>query len=326
MATGVLFQEELFCNNVSNLIGSGTPYNGSATADTPAAYTSESWTFSAVTGWPAATNTTVPTTGFRIANTNASYSSEIMAVIDISGDTCTVLRGIESTTTVAHPGGSTFVALATAGTLQNFKQATTAGVSEVTISNSSTETVIATYTPLGTEVEDGTTFEIIASGTMGILTTAIPTLQWTLYSGGSGSVGGAYTPGTLLCQMITGNTTTTNMCPPLATTTATTTSTTDLTAYWLSSHRWVPGTSFDVNGTIEWVSTTSAIGNLNFFWSVAGLNATTTPTVGMTGCVTSAAAVTGLTSTNGLFLTCKWSAAATSNVVTAPAPLIYRAA
>jgi hypothetical protein len=294
----------------------------------PAALTSEQWTVASSTTFPAVSATALPSTYFLVADTAAT--SEIIAVTAITSTVWGVTRGFEGTTPVTHSGGFTVMQVVSAGTLQNFKQASNAQTSTVTVSNSSTETVVASYTPFPGEVEAGATFEIAASGTFGATTNAIPTLQWTIYSGGSGAPGASFTAtgSSVLCQMVTGSTTTSTLCPPLGTTTATTTTaaTTGPPGQFISIARLSAGTSFDVNGTVEWISTTSAIGNLNFFWTLRGLNATTFPTYGFTGVVSSAAAVTGLTSTNPIIITVKWNTASAANALTAPAPLVFRGA
>jgi hypothetical protein len=167
-----MFQAELFANNASETIATNG-YAGSATADTPAALTQESWTFTAVTEWPAASSSASPTTGFRIANSNSAYP-EIMAVINISGDVATVLRGIEGTTTYAHPAGSTFYAIASAGTLDQFGQNELQAVTTpVTASNTASTETIVTWTPAAQDVPAaGVAYEFTAFGTLSTAATA----------------------------------------------------------------------------------------------------------------------------------------------------------
>lgn len=196
-----MFQAELFANNASETIAANG-YAGSATADTPAALTQESWTFTAVTEWPAASSSARPATGFRIANSSSSYP-EIMAVINISGDVATVLRGIEGTTTCAHPAGSTFYAIASAGTLDQFGQNELQAVTTpVTASDTtSTETIIS-WTPAAQDVPAaGVAYEFTAFGTLSASATAADnditfTVAWngttlaTLKMGGTTGGGG----------------------------------------------------------------------------------------------------------------------------------------
>jgi hypothetical protein len=320
---------EVFANCASCVIGVNGYNGGTATGDAPAALTNETWTMSTgSTSFPVAQQTTFPYNYFFIRDP-ADTSNEICMVILGGSNTTTwsVIRGINGATST-HAAGATWTQLVAPNTLQNFKQAPGAGTTSVTIGNNSlNEIIVAAYTPYSGEVIAGTSFAIIASGTMGASTSAttVPTLQWTLYSVTSGTptIGSTFTStnGVVLSQLLTGSIVTTNCCPPLATTTSSTTA----AGGNGSLARIVPGTSFDVNGTIEWVSTTSALANLNFFWTIPAASGSTTQwTQGYTG-VNTYKTATSLTATNPLILTCKWGGtAATSNVATCPAPLIFR--
>jgi len=301
----------------------------------PAAGTTESWTMgTGYTSFPAATfnasttftnpSATPPGNYFYIRDP-ADTTNEIVLVYAGGGSTSTwyVQRGMNGTT-VAHASGATWVQVISPYTLQSFKQASNATVSGVTLSNTSTETVVATYTPFSGEIEAGSVFDLIATGVLKIVTTGtLPTLQWTLYSGGSGAAGSSFTStgSTVLCQILTGSTATTNCSPPLATTTSSTTA----VGGTGSAARMGTGVSFDVNGTVEWISTTSAIGNLNFYWTIPGAG-TASFTIGISAVASSATTLTGLTASNPMILTCKWGTASTSNVLTSQAPVIFRAA
>ena len=258
---------------------------GSNGTTSPTTGTQETWTAQT---WPSglvASTTAIPATLFHIAD--PAQPTEIITVTDTTNKY--VIRGAEGTTPVAHATGATYYQIITAGDLLAMKQASGAITSPVTLSNSTTEMVVATYQPITGEINAGTTFELIATGTMGTAqTTSIATLTWALKWGGTG--------GTTILSMVTG----TN-CPALVSAIAT-------------------GSSFDVNGTVEFIDTTHAIGNLNFWWQ----KTTTT----YSGVASNGSAIT-LSGSGPLVLTAKWSLTTTSsvvNVLTAPAPLTYRAA
>jgi hypothetical protein len=311
------------CTEVFGNVSTCVVSSGGTTS--PAALTNESWTMTTgYTSFPTAQQTTFPYNYFYIRDP-ADTTNEICMVILGGGGTTTwsVIRGVLGTTPVAHASGATWVQVVANGTLQNFKQTPGASVTSVTIgNNSASEIVVASYTPVSGEVDPGTTYSIIAAGTMGASTTAttIPTLQWSLYSGGSGAVGSTFTAtgSTLLAQLITGSTTTTNACPPLAVTTSSTTA----AGGQGSLARITPGTAFDVNGTIQWISATSAFANLNFFWTIPGAGSANFTQA--YSAVNTQVTKSSLTSTNAMILTCKWGTAATSNVATCPAPLVFR--
>lgn len=276
----------LFANNPSTTIATNG-YAGSATADTPSAGTQESWTVSSSSGFPVASSSAVPPTQFCIAD--AAAPSEVIWVINTSGTTWTVKRAEEGTASVTHAAGATFYQVVSAGDLTSLKQATGALTSPVTVAATTTETVVCTYSPVTGEIVAGTTFELVATGSIQL--TSAPTITWNLRWGG--------VAGTSILSMVTG----TN-CTALASS--------------MSVAR-----PFDVNGTVTFISTTSAIANLNFWF---GINGTTT--LGQ-GVASSATAVTGLTAPPGggpLVLTAKWSTTSTQNSLVVPGPLVYRAA
>jgi hypothetical protein len=244
------------------------------------------------TVWPVASASAVPPTFFRIVD--QANTSEIMIVTTApggsgSGQSWSVTRAAEGTTAVAHAANWIAVQAVTAGTLANIKQATKAA-STVTLASSTTETVLASYTPQSSELVAGVSFEAVAFGTYGIASASSrPVLTFRLRWGG--------VSGTLLASLATG----TNIATFSSTTVAS-------------------GCSFDVNGTVTWVSATQAAANLNLWMNnpTTGVNATTTG-------VSSPALVT-ISGSGPLVLTAQWSVSNASNTLTATSPLIYRAA
>ena len=274
----------LFSNNPSTTVTSG----GTTNTDT-------SWTVASSAAFPAASNSAVPATLFHVADPAAP--SELIAVTNVSGTTWTVTRGAEGTTACVHAAGFTVYQVVSAGDLTAMKQATGALTAPVTYSNSITEFLIASYEPVAGEIAAGTTFEMVATGSI-LIASVAPTLTWNLRWGWVSSV----TPGTSILSLVTG----TN-CSALTTNAMTAT-----------------GRSFDLNATVTFISTTSAIANINFWFNT---NATTG--IG-TGVRSNATAVTGLTAPPAggpLALTALWggTAASASNSLVAPGPLIYRA-
>ena len=85
--------------------------------DAPASGTQETWTVASSTGFPVASNTASPPTQFHVADVASGFTSEIIAVTNVSGTTWTVTRGAESTTPVAHTAGFTIVQVVTTGFL-----------------------------------------------------------------------------------------------------------------------------------------------------------------------------------------------------------------
>lgn len=257
------------------------------------------------TSFPVAQVTTVPNNYFFIRDP-ADTTNEMVQVTVGGGGTSgwTVTRGALGTLPVAHAAGATWIQAVSSGTLENFKQASNANVSAVTVANTSSPTVLATYVPGSFELNPGASFEIIAYGTIGW--TAKPTLTLSLYWGGSGSVGGTYTPGTLLAMIKTGTNT-----PTLTPTTATATST---------------GFSWDLNATLTVLSSTTVTANMNMWYNGTSLvttavNATTvnTNSSGLSG--SSPVTVSG----NGpIYLVATWSSPSAVNSLIATAPLIVR--
>jgi hypothetical protein len=286
---------ELFANNAQTTVTSG-----GTTA--PASGTQETWTVASSATFPAASNTTTPTTYFFVFDPAAQ--TEVIQVTNVSGTTWTVVRGASvngiSTTPVAHTAGFTVYQDISAQTLMNFKQAIGAATTAVTVAGTTNETVLATQTPPANIITPGVSFSVIAFGPYGKQqSVALPTLQFALYWGGSGSVGGTYTIGTgvQLCKLTTG----TN-APPLLTVTAS-------------------GQTFDLNGDVTLIDATHAVANLNLWYN----NAASLATVAVNA-LTSSAASTAVPSGGSLFLTAKWSVSNAANTLTALAPLIYRAA
>jgi hypothetical protein len=289
---------------------------------TPAAGTSESWVMgTGYTTFPTPQDSVFPNTFFRIVDPAAP--SEIMAVVTGGGGSSswTVIRGVEGTV-VAHSALATYDMVISAGTLQNLKQASNAVTTPVTITTSTTETVLATYTPTANDLELGATFEALAFGSITAHGgTARGNLGFNLYWGGSGSAGGAFTStgSTKLASLVQG----TNM--PLFTVTTV-----------------VAGASFDVNGqvTIQGLSAgvvTSAAANINCFYGPYNSSNSLVAASGMQSAVASnngaaaassgsAVTVSGASSTSPLILTAVWTSGFTVYGITATAPVIYRVA
>lgn len=112
---------ELFANQAQTTVTSGG-------ATTPASGTSETWTVSSSSGFPAASSTASPSTFFRICDANPSTSAEKIIVTNVSGTTWTVTRGAEGTTSVAHTSGFTIQNVITAAALENLVQLSKAGL------------------------------------------------------------------------------------------------------------------------------------------------------------------------------------------------------
>lgn len=285
---------ELFGNCASCVAGS------TSGTTSPAQGATESWTMSTGYGsFPSASNSVSPITYFYIRDP-ADTTNEIVEVTNVAGTTFSVIRGACGTTPVAHATGATWVQVIAPGTLQNFKQASNAATSPVTVANSVTETVIATYQPVTGEVVAGTTFQAVAFGLYQWIGAARPVITWRLRWGG--------VSGTVLAMLETA----TN-CPALTPTTVTAGS----------------GFSFDVNGTVVFISTTSVTANLNWWYAgtslvTAPLNGVTTNTNSSTG-ISQSAAVT-VSGSGPLVLTFQWGTQSASNSLTATAPAIYREA
>jgi hypothetical protein len=258
------------------------------------------------TSFPAASTSSTPQTYFYVTDP-ADSTHEIVMVTVTSGTSWTVTRGALGTTAVAHASGATWVQVTSHGTFQNFKQTPAAVSSAVTVANTSSELVLASYLPTSDELVAGATWDAVAYGTFGVLATGTrPTLQFTLYWGGSGSVGGAFTStgSVALAQILTGSNTAT-----LLTTI-------------------VSGASWDIQADVTWLSSTTATANLNLWLMNVG-SLTTAPVLSSTVNTTANASSSTPKTISGngpLILTAKWSAASASNTLTATAPLIRRAA
>jgi hypothetical protein len=97
---------EIYANLPQTTVASGG-------ATSPAAGTTETWTVSSSSSFPAASNSTAPPTQFQVSD--PSLASEIIAVTNVAGTTWTVIRGAEGTTPVAHAAGFTVKQVVTAG-------------------------------------------------------------------------------------------------------------------------------------------------------------------------------------------------------------------
>lgn len=246
------------------------------------------------TGWamtgstfPAASATAVPPTQFHIADPAAP--SEVILVTTCDGTatpSMTVTRGAEGTTPVTHSAGATFYQIVSAGDLTAMKQAVGAITTPVNVANVTTETVVCTYQPVTGEIQPGTTFELVATGT--IQTTSTPSLAWNIRWGGTG--------GASILSMATG----TN-CPALVAN--------------LSS----AGCSFDVNGTVTFIDTTHCIANINFWWQYSTTTYEGVASNGTSVVVSGSGPLVLTAKWNS-------SSTNHSGGITVPAPLVYRAA
>ena len=275
---------EAFANQPTGTVTSGGTTTGST-----------SFTVTATNAFPVASTSTIPATTFSIMD--PALPTEIMTVTTAPGGTgagqaWTVARAQEGTSAVAHAANWTCVQVVSAGSLQGFKQATGAGTSAVTLNTSVTETVIATHQPVAPDLIAGTSWEAVAFGTWTkALGVALPTLTWRLRWGGLA--------GTVLASLVTGTT-----APAFLTTVA------------------ASGLTWDVNGTVTYLSATSAVANLNWwFQNSANITAGTIPSSAVT-----ALGPTTISGNGPLVLTAQWSVNAALNSIVAMAPLIYRAA
>jgi len=103
---------ELFANNAVTTVSSG-----GTTA--PAAGTTETWTVASSAKFPAASSSANPARQFAVVDSAAQ--TEIIRVIDVSGTSWTVIRGVEGTTPVAHTTGFTVAAIVTNWGLKQLK-------------------------------------------------------------------------------------------------------------------------------------------------------------------------------------------------------------
>lgn len=280
--------------------------SGSSGTSNPGAGSTESWTMSTgYTSFPAASTSVTPNTFFYIRDP-ADTSNEIVLVSAGGGGTSSwsVQRGMNGAT-VAHATGATWQQVISPYTLQNYRQTSGAPTSAVTVSTAN-ETILASYQPVTADLVAGAAFDAIAYGPVGPQHIAAPTLEFSLYWGGSGSVGGTYTTtgGVLLARILTNQN-----IPALGSTIS-------------------AGASFDLTGDIAYISSTAAHGSMNLWLS--GATITTAAVVGTT---TNTSSSTGqsqsgpvtISGTGPIFLTAKWSTVGGSQTLTAVAPFIRRA-
>lgn len=97
-----------FANLPSTTVSSGG-------TDAPAPGTTETFTVASSAGWPGASSSASPPTGFSFADTE--LPGEVMRCVNRSGTTWTVTRGSEGTTPVSHQAGFTIVQVTSAGDL-----------------------------------------------------------------------------------------------------------------------------------------------------------------------------------------------------------------
>lgn len=271
----------IFSNNPS------TTTTSTSGTTAPAALSTETWTVTSSAEFPAASNSVIPKTQFTIAD--PALPAELIYVTNVSGTSWSVTRGVEGTTPVAHATGATFFQIVSAGDLTGMKQAVGAITTPVNVQGTATETLVCEYQPFTGEIEAGTTFEMVATGSIKL--TSAPTITWNIRWGWVS----AGSPGTSILTLVTG----TN-CTALASS--------------MSVAR-----PFDVNGTITFIDTTHAIANINFWFSING-----TTTIGQG--VNSNAASVVISGSGPLALTATWSTTSTQNSLAVPAPLVYRAA
>jgi hypothetical protein len=284
--------KELFNNQPFTSVTAG----GTTTSDT-------SWTVSSSSAFPAANSSLIPPTYFYIQDPNVPQ--EIIQVTNISGTTWTVVRGASNSTAAAHYNPFTVYQVISAETLQNFRQTTGGATSAVTV-NSSTLTVVSSFQPTSDELGAGASFEAYAYGvfTTNNATAATRAVTWSVYWGGSGTIGSTYTAGTALCMIKTG---------------------TNATALTTTS---VAGSSFDVNAVVTLLSATTASCNMNLYStnssnSLSATQFSATATNATTGGASSSTAVT-ISGNGPIFLVASWGGSGPT--LTATAPLIYRAA
>jgi Pectate lyase superfamily protein len=103
---------EIFANQPSTTVAAGQ----SAVAQG----TTQTWTVASSLEFPAASSTATPPTQFHVADTAAGYTSELIAVTNVSGTSWTVTRGAEGTAPIAHLANFTITQVITAGVLGAF--------------------------------------------------------------------------------------------------------------------------------------------------------------------------------------------------------------
>lgn len=300
---------EVFSNVASCVAAAGS--GGTNGTSNPAAGTTESWTVSTgFTSFPVANFTSWPTTSsppgnYFYVSDPADTTHEVILVYNNNssgspGTSWSVQRGMNGAC-VAHASGATYVQVITPFTLQNMKQAPGAATSAVTVGNTTTETIVATYTPTPDQLVSGAAFDIYAFGhfTQG----AKPILTWRLCWGNTLANGGTQLSGL--------STATTGPAPTI----------TQNAVSWGASTMTASGLSFDINGQVILLSPTSVTSNINWWYS----NANNTTSTAANALTSPASAVT--VSGNGpLLLTVQWSVATAANTLTATAPFICRVA
>jgi len=302
---------EVFGNCSSCVAAAGS--GGTNGTSNPAAGTAESWTVSTgSTSFPVA-NSSLDATDFNAALVEtyfyvrdpADATNELVLVENNNssgspGTTWKVQRGMNGAT-AAHASGATWEQVITPYTLQNMKQATGATASAVTVGNTTTETIVASYYPTPYELVAGSTFDIYAFGhfTQG----AKPVLTWRLCWGNTLALGGTQLAGL--------STATTGPAPTI----------TQNAVSWGASTMTAAGLSFDINGQVIFLSATSATSNINWWYSNAN-NTTSTAA----NALTSPASPVTVSGNGPLLLTVQWGTATAINTLTATAPLIHRVA
>ena len=108
--TAELFTNPGLANPVVTVGGSTTPVSG----------TSETWTVTGLSVFPAVSSAATPPTYCRCCD--PALPAEILWITNISGTTVTITRGAEGTTTLNHGTGFQLELLITAGQLGNFAQ------------------------------------------------------------------------------------------------------------------------------------------------------------------------------------------------------------
>jgi hypothetical protein len=101
---------EIFTNQPTTSVSSGG-------TDAPVSGTTEAWTVASSALFPPASSGGNPPTQFHVSDTASNYSSEIILVTNVSGNTWSVTRGAEGSTPVAHVAGFSVQQVVTAGFL-----------------------------------------------------------------------------------------------------------------------------------------------------------------------------------------------------------------
>lgn len=258
----------------------------------------EAWTVSSGATFPVASTSTVPATMFMVADTASTSEIVLVTVATTTSPwVWNVTRGAEGTSPTTHATNFVVQQVVSAGVLTNFKQATNAETTPVTVATT-VETLVCSYQPVSNDIEAGTSFEAIAYGGFTTNNTVAVNREmiWTVRWGG--------TAGTILSQLKT------NSNAPGLTTTV------------------VAGSSYDMNATITLLSTTQATCNMNLFCNAQNLttaNITATVTNATGGAASSNTPVT-ISGNGPLVLDFNWGGPVTAQTMVAVAPVIYRVA